>query len=134
MTHILLTLQLWTELVDEGQPLDMVYLDFKKAFDSLPHTRFFQKVKAFGIDGNLLKWIHRSIPYLSAWVTVLSGIPQRSVLEPILFVNFITYLSDKVLSTVKIFADDTKMFNKILNVREPLPDASRLKPFWESSQ
>ena len=52
---------------------------------------------------------------LSAWAIVLSGIPQGSVLGPILFVIFMNYLPDMIRSTVKIFADDTKIFHSMLS-------------------
>ena len=80
---------------------------------------------AYGVEGDLLNWIQHFLMgrkqrvsvngILSDWVIVLSGIPQGSVLGPILFVIFINDLPDMVKSTAKIFADDTKIFNRILN-------------------
>ena len=94
-------------------------------FDSVPHFRLLQKLKAYGVEGDLLNWIQHFLMgrkqrvsvngILSDWVIVLSGIPQGSVLGPILFVIFINDLPDMVKSTAKIFADDTKIFNRILN-------------------
>ena len=121
-TQLLVRLELWTDWLDKG---DVIYLDFKKAFDSVPHIRLLQKLKAYGVEGDLLNWIQHFLMgrkqrvsvngILSDWVIVLSGIPQGSVLGPILFVIFINDLPDMVKSTAKIFADDTKIFNRILN-------------------
>ena len=97
--------------------LDCIYLDFKKAFVSVPHERLLLKLDAYGIEGPLMAWTKNFLldrkprvvvnGKLSSWSIVLSGIPQGSVLSPILFV--ITDLPDQIRSTVKIFADDTKI-------------------------
>ena len=57
VTQLLDTLDHWTEILDRGGSVDVVYMDFRKAFDSVPHRRLTQKVEAHGIKGNLLKWI-----------------------------------------------------------------------------
>ena len=95
-------------------------MDFKKAFDTVPHQRLLRKLKAYGIIGKVLEWIRDFLSgrrqrvvvngKLSSWTDILSGIPQGSVLGPILFVIFINDLPDVVSSTAKIFADDTKLF------------------------
>ena len=110
-------------MLDEGGSLDVVYLDFRKAFDSVPHQRLLNKVQAYGIDGRVLEWIRCFLSdrkqrvivkgKTSSWADVLSGIPQGSVLGPILFIIFINDLPDVVDTCVKIFADDTKIFNHI---------------------
>jgi Reverse transcriptase (RNA-dependent DNA polymerase) len=46
-----------TELLDQGVPVDMVYLDFVKAFDTVPHKRLTKKLDGYGVTGNLLEWI-----------------------------------------------------------------------------
>jgi hypothetical protein len=83
--QLLITLDLWTEWLHKDEPLDVLFLDFKKAFDSVPHNRLIQKLKEYGFAGNLRNGIQHFLPerkesiivngYLSEWVTVLSGIP-----------------------------------------------------------
>ena len=120
VTQLLEIMELWTSMLDEGDGIDVVYLDFRKAFDSVPHQRLLEKARAHGIDGNLLKWIESFLTgrkqrvnvngEMSSWADVHSGIPQGSVLGPILFIIFINDLPDVVECYVKIFADDTKVF------------------------
>ena len=123
MTQLLITLELWTEILDSGVSLDCIYLDFKKASDSVPHERLLSKLDAYGTGGQLKAWTKDTLldrkqrvvvnGKLSSWCLVLSGIPRGSVLGPILFVIFINDLPDQIRSTVKIFADDTKIFRAL---------------------
>ena len=57
MTQLLVTLELWTELLDSGAPIDVIYWDFQKGFDTVPHQRLLRKLKAYGVTGKLLEWI-----------------------------------------------------------------------------
>jgi len=57
MTQLLVTLELWTELLASGAPIEVIYLYFKKAFDTVPHQRLLRKLKAYGITGKVLEWI-----------------------------------------------------------------------------
>ena len=103
-----------TKWVDDGSPVDVVYLDFQKAFDKLPHQRLLLKLKAHGIGNDVINWIeewltHRRVIVdgeISNWKSVLSGVPQRSVLCPILFSIYINDLEDDISSKVLKFADD----------------------------
>ena len=124
----MLTLEIWTNFLDNGLPWDCIYLDFAKAFDSVPHERLLLKVRQYGIKGNLEKWIQDFLydrkqrvivgKGKSSWAPVKSGIPQGSVLGPILFVIFINDLPEQITSNIKIFADDTKIFRSLSKVND----------------
>ena len=128
MTQLLLTLEIWSNHLDAGNPLDCIYLDFRKAFDTVPHLRLLSKLDSYGISGNIKAWISSFLlnrkqrvtvdGAYSDWKDVTSGIPQGSVLGPLMFVVFINDLPDIVASTAKIFADDTKLFRTITSVQD----------------
>mgnify|MGYP000403395009 CR=1 FL=1 len=123
MTQLLLVMEEWTKILENGTPLDVIYLDFRKAFDSVPHQRLIKKLQAYGIKGKLLDWITGFLTgrrqrvivdgHLSDWAQVTSGIPQGSVLGPILFVIFINDMPSSITSICKLFADDAKVYRSI---------------------
>ncbi|CAM5155297.1 unnamed protein product [Eretmochelys imbricata] len=105
--------------VDKGDPVDIVYLDFQKAFDKVPHQRVLCKLSCHGIRGKILSWIGNWLKdreqrvgingKFSEWRGVTRGVPQGSVLGPILFNLFINGLEKGVNSEVAKFAADTKL-------------------------
>lgn len=120
-TNLLNNLDIWSKAFDEGIPVDIVYIDFEKAFDRVPIERLLYKLEHYGVRGNLLRWIEdflknrcfrvRIDGELSENYPVLSGVPQGSVLGPILFVLYVSDLSKCLKSNPTFFADDTKLFN-----------------------
>ena len=120
-TQLLEVMDDFSKYIDNGQAFDVIYLDFKKAFDSVPHERLLVKLKSYGIDGELHDWIKdflsERLQYVkvgascSSTMKVTSGIPQGSILGPILFLIFINDLPECVQSISTIFADDTKAYN-----------------------
>ena len=121
ITQLLEVMEEFTKAIDDGESIDVIYLDFRKAFDSVSHPLLLYKLKSYGITGNILEWIHDFLDSrtqrvkvgneLSEPAEVLSGIPQGSILGPILFTIFINDLPDKINNPCKIFADDTKIYS-----------------------
>ena len=83
VTHLLDVMDEWTTALEEGSSLDVIYMDFKKAFDSVPHSHLISKLKALGVQGRILKWSAAFLTGHSQRVQVngcsSSGIPQGSV-------------------------------------------------------
>ena len=120
MSQLLEFLEDITQAIDNGEDVDVVYLDFCKAFDKVPHKRLLKKLHGYGIRGKILNWIKEFLSAReqrvivngsqSSWKDVTSGIPQDSVLDPVLFLVFINDLPDVIEVLIKLFADDAKIY------------------------
>ena len=140
-TNLLTFLEYVTKHLDGREPVDAVFLDFSKAFDKVPHARLLAKVRAHGIDGKVAEWIAAWLSgrrqqvcvrgRRSGWRRVLSGVPQGSVLGPLLFIIFANDLECGLQSPVLKFADDTNIFRRVVQQRDYMQLQADLDTVWE---
>ena len=147
LTNLLEFMEEVTRELDNGNSVDVVYLDFAKAFDKVPHKRLLSKLEAHGITGNILRWIAGWLENrrqkvsvegeLSEWAVVKSGVPQGSVLGPLLFLIYINDIDENILSKFCKFADDSKVAKVVNNahdaeiVREDLVKLQNWSHDWQ---
>ena len=122
LSNLLESFDIINDFLSEGETVDIFYLDFQKAFDSVPHYRLLMKLKSFGINNKTLDTISDFLSGRTFRVkvgnassddfSVGSGIPQGSVLGPLLFLLYINDLPNSILNSVSLFADDLKMYGK----------------------
>lgn len=120
ITNLLQCINSWTKSLDNKKPIDAIYLDFAKAFDRVPIQRLLSKLEHHGIRGKLLTWIQSFLSdrefrvrvggCLSQSKPVLSGVPQGSVLGPVLFLIYVAELPDLLSCGSAFFADDLKLY------------------------
>ena len=142
-TQLIETLEKWTSMLDHNDNIDILYCDFKKAFDTVPHHRLMLKVRSLGIGGKIEKWIQDFLTERrqrvcingkkSNWVDVSSGVPQGSVLGPLLFVIFINDLPEAIDCLSKMYADDTKIYQAVNNSSDAKFFQENIKLLWKWS-
>ena len=123
LTNLLETFESWTQYLDEGYGVDVVYLDYRKAFDSVPHEGLIEKLKTAGFGPELVGWVESYLEgrtmrvvingKVSRWRKIESGVPQGAVLAPLLFLIYVNELPDWMKSEIKLFADDSKLWHVI---------------------
>ena len=111
--------------LDLNIPVDALFLDFEKAFDKVPHQRLLLKLSRLNINANVFNWICSFLTNRQQFVyansvsssrsSVISGVPQGTVLGPLLFLIYINELPSNISSSIRLFADDCVVFRPIAN-------------------
>ena len=118
----------WTSMLEYGGQVDVIYTDFEKAFDRAPHKRLISKLYSYNINEDIINWIKaylenrvqrvRVNSCFSNWANVVSGIPQGSILGPLLFIIYINELPNICDSHLFLYADDAKVYRQIFNSQD----------------
>ena len=126
---------------DRNKQVDIAILDFSKAFDTVPHNKLLYKLEKYGITGSTLTWLKTFLTQRTMRVvldgvaseptTVDSGVPQGTVLGPILFLCHINDLPSTVSSQVRLFADDCLLYREINTFKDHLSLQKDLKSLEE---
>ena len=122
-TQLVTVINDWAKILDNGRQVDTFILDFEKAFDTPPHELLKCKLYGYGIGGKTLKWIDSFLCFRqqrvvvngikSDWAPVLSGVPQGTVLGPVLFSLYINDITTDIDSEIRLFADDCVCYREI---------------------
>lgn len=147
LTNLLDFFEIVTNELDDGNDVDLIYLDFSKAFDKVPHKRLVSKLRAHGIGGEIGRWTENWLAgrrqrvvvdaEYSNWSKVKSGVPQGSVLGPILFLIYINDLDENIKSKINKFADDCKLGKTVSSkedveiLRQDLESLSKWAEAWQ---
>ena len=113
--------------LNEGNEVDVIYLDYSKAFDKVDHRLLLEKLKLYGISGKVYNWLESFLTgrqqtvvvdgAKSTFQAVTSGVPQGTVLGPILFIVYVIEMVLKVCSSKPLtFADDSKLLQVITDI------------------
>ena len=123
-TNLIDCLNDWTKLIDVRKPVDILYLDLAKAFDSISHEKMLYKLQRIGVGSYMLRWLHSFLTQRehcvrvgcvsSPYEAVSSGIPQGTIIGPALFILYINDVVELDLSSsLKLYADDAKIYREV---------------------
>jgi hypothetical protein len=124
--HVKVTVTVYQDIADSlhnGSSIDAIIIDFSKAFHLVPHDRLFTKIAASGVDSRVVIWKRKFLlgrtqrgrlgGQLSEEVRVTSGVPQGSVLGPLLFLAYANDIWINIDSTIRLFADDCIIYKEV---------------------
>ena len=127
-TQLINVINDWATAVDECKQMDIFILDFEKAFDTVPHELIKSKLHGMGVNKNILNWIDSFLSNRKQCVivngaksnneAVRSGVPQGTVLGPILFLIHINDINENVSSETRLFADDCVCYREINDITD----------------
>ena len=145
-TQLLYFMDKCADVISRGDVVDTVYFDFAKAFDTVPHLRLTEKMRCYGLIGQIGTWIKAFITNrcqtvrvnsdYSSPAHVLSGVPQGSVLGPTLFLMYINDLPENIKSELLLFADDAKLmapvrcFQDALSLQNDIDELEKWPTKW----
>ena len=122
-TQLLITVDDIARSVEKGKQVNAVLLNFSKAFDRVPHQRHLINLKHYGITGTMNRWISNFLTTrtqrvvlegeFSTTAEVISGVPQGTVLGPLLFLLYVNDIPSYVSSKTRLFADDGLLYREI---------------------
>jgi hypothetical protein len=129
VTNLLETIYDWSLSLDNGLNVDAIFIDFKKAFDSISHKKLLHKLSSYGFSQLTNNWVKAFLTdrkqrvkigsAFSPWLPCSSGVPQGSVLGPLLFILFINDLADVcTYGTLKLYADDATLYAPVNSLAE----------------
>ena len=127
-TQLATTVEELQKGLDNRYQHDVVIIDFNKAFDKVPHRHLLKKLDASGIRGNIHRWLTTYLTNRTQRVIVdgrssgedpvLSGVPQGTVLGPLMFLTYINDITLNLTSQMKLFADDALLFRPIKSEKD----------------
>ena len=147
-TNLLECLNEWTTAIDHKMPVDIMYIDLEKAFDSVPHAKLLYKLRKVGVGGIILKWLASFLTQREHCVrvndaqtpyeVVESGIAQGTILGPMMFILYINDVVDLSLSSkVILYADDAKIYRTVLDQNDTAAlqdDINKVSEYFTSWQ
>ena len=118
----------WVAGLNLSQTTHCLFLDMSKVFDSVPHERLLLKLQSYGVGDTLLVWFNRFLTTcrqrvslngsFSSWHPVTAGVPQGSILGPLLFILYVNDISKSINCKLKVFANDIAIYHQVSSIQD----------------